>query len=48
MVIDFSWSIQDWMDVIKRFIAIIQNFFKEIGIELFPETPIEVEETTGA
>lgn len=46
MVIDFSWSIEDWMDVIRRFIAIIKNFFAEIGITLFPEDETVAEETT--
>ena len=35
MKIDFSWSTADWMALIKEFFEIIQNFFKEIGINLF-------------
>ena len=32
MTIDFSWSTEDWIKLIKDFFEIIQNFFKEIGI----------------
>ncbi len=35
MTIDFSWSTEDWMNLIRQFLEIIQNFFKEIGIDLF-------------
>lgn len=35
MKIDFSWSTADWMALIKEFLQIIQNFFKEIGINIF-------------
>ena len=35
MTIDFSWSIADWLALIREFFEIIQNFFKEIGIDLF-------------
>ena len=45
MKIDFSWSMDDWMALIREFLEIIQNFFKEIGIDIFrledkiPATP---------
>lgn len=42
MIIDFSWSIEDWMALIQEFIDTIVNFFKKIGIDLFTE-----EETTS-
>lgn len=35
MKIDFSWSADDWMALIREFLEIIQNFFKEIGIDIF-------------
>ena len=35
MKIDFSWSIEDWMALIKEFFEIIQNFFQGIGINIF-------------
>lgn len=35
MKIDFSWSTDDWIKLIKDFFEIIQNFFTEIGINLF-------------
>lgn len=35
MTIDFSWSKEDWLAIIKEFLEIVQNFFKEIGIDLF-------------
>ena len=35
MTIDFSWSRQDWLSLIRQFLEIIQNFFKEIGIDIF-------------
>ena len=37
MKIDFSWSTDDWMALIREFLEIIQNFFKEIGINIFRE-----------
>ena len=45
MYIDFSMSADDWMKIIREFFQIIQNFFKEIGIDIFrledklPATP---------
>ena len=47
MKIDFSWSMDDWMALIREFLEIVQNFFKEIGIDIFrlddkiSETPSE-------
>ena len=38
MKIDFSWSKEDWLDIIRQFLEIIQNFFKEIGIDIFKST----------
>ena len=35
MKIDFSWSKEDWLKIIKEFLEIVQNFFKEIGIDIF-------------
>ncbi len=35
MTIDFSMSADDWMALIREFLRIIQNFFKEIGIDIF-------------
>ena len=35
MKIDFSWSKDDWLALIKEFLEIVQNFFKEIGIDIF-------------
>ncbi len=35
MKIDFSWSADDWMALIREFLRIIQNFFREIGIDIF-------------
>ena len=37
MIIDFSWSIDDWMAIIKEFIDTIVNFFDKIGIKLFAD-----------
>ena len=44
MEIDFSWSKEDWLALIREFLEIIQNFFKEIGIDLFAASE---EETTA-
>ena len=44
MEIDFSWSKEDWLALIREFLEIIQNFFKEIGIDLFVTSE---EETTA-
>lgn len=45
MYIDFSMSADDWMKIIREFFQIIQNFFKEIGINIFStsesDTPSE-------
>ncbi len=49
MIIDFSMSIEDWMELFNRFIAIIENFFAELGIKLFSdEEETTVEDTTVA
>ena len=44
MEIDFSWSKEDWLALIREFLEIIQNFFKEIGIDIFVTSE---EETTA-
>ena len=44
MQIDFSWSKDDWLALIREFLEIIQNFFKEIGIDIFLTSE---EETTA-
>ena len=41
--IDFSFSIQNWLDVIEDFFRAFENFFRRIGLPLFAE-----EETTQA
>ena len=46
MKIDFSWSIDQWMQVIQDFIQILSDFFAKLGITLFeedaaPEAPEE-------
>ncbi len=48
MIIDFSFSIEDWMAIFQRFIDIIVNFFDKLGIKLFAEeeTTAPEEETT--
>ena len=46
MNIDFSMSREDWIALIREFFEIIQNFFKEIGINLFKESE-EGESTTS-
>ncbi len=49
MNIDFSWSIEDWMDIFNQFIAIIENFFARLGIQLFAdEETTEPEDVTEA
>ncbi len=45
MKIDFSWSTADWMALIKEFFEIIQNFFKEIGINIFSSSDDKTTET---
>ena len=40
MNIDFSWSIQDWIDFIKEFLDVFVKFFgsfKDIDIKLFAD-----------
>lgn len=48
MIIDFSWSIDDWMAIIKEFVDTIVNFFDKLGIKLFAdeETATAPEEDT--
>lgn len=49
MIIDFSMSIEDWMELFNRFISIIENFFKELGIKLFSdEEAADPEDSTAA
>ena len=43
--IDFSFSIQDWLDLINRFFGAFENFFRRIGFPLFAEST-EEESTT--
>ena len=45
MKIDFTLSIQDWMDLFERFFGAITNFFSRLGIKLFAD---EEETTTAA
>ena len=40
--VDFTFSIQDWLDLVKRFFGAFENFFRRIGMPLFSES----EETT--
>ncbi len=47
MTIDFSWSADDWMALIREFLRIIQNFFKEIGIDLFSSDDDKTTPTEG-
>ena len=40
MNIDFSWSIQKWVDFIKEFLDVIVNFFssfKDVDIKIFAD-----------
>lgn len=37
MTIDFSFSIEDWMDLFRQFFDIVINFFEKLGIKLFPD-----------
>ena len=46
MTIDFSWSIDDWIALIKEFLQVVQEFFSHIGIDLFSSEGEE--ETTTA
>lgn len=45
MKIDFTFSIQDWMEQFEKLFSIIENFFRRLGIKLFAD---EEETTTGA
>jgi hypothetical protein len=45
MKIDFTFSIQDWMEQFEKLFSIIENFFSRLGIKLFAD---EEETTTGA
>ncbi len=45
MKVDFTFSIQDWLDLFKKFFSIIENFFRRLGIKLFAD---EDETTTEA
>ncbi len=44
--IDFSFSIQDWLDVFQQLFDIFINFFDKLGIKLFADA--EDETTTAA
>lgn len=48
-LLDFSFSVDDWMVYIKRFIDILNNFFSKLGIKLFEDTTSAVapENTTA-
>lgn len=37
MIIDFSFSIEDWMELFQRLIDILTNFFDKLGIKLFAD-----------
>ena len=42
--IDFSWSIDKWIDVFRRLIDILVDFFDSIGIKLLKDSePAETE-----
>ncbi len=43
--IDFSFSIQDWLDVFRQFFNVFVDFFAALGIKLFADPE---EETTSA
>lgn len=43
MNIDFSFSIDDWMELFRRLFDLVINFFERLGIQLFPD-----EESTTA
>lgn len=45
MKIDFSWSIDQWMQVIHDFIQILSDFFAKLGIKLFEDDAAPEEET---
>ena len=45
--VDFTFSIQDWLDLVKRFFGAFENFFRRIGFPLFAEST-EEESTTQA
>lgn len=36
-LLDFSFSVDDWMVYIQRFIDIINDFFTKLGIKLFED-----------
>ena len=44
MKIDFTFSIQDWIDQFKKLLGIFENFFRRLGIKLFAD---EEESTTA-
>ncbi len=44
MKIDFTFSVQDWIDQFKKLLGIFENFFRRLGIKLFADE----EETTAA
>ena len=49
MILDFSLSIEDWMEMFQRLLDIFVNFFEKLGIKLFAdEETTAPEETTGA
>lgn len=45
MKIDFTFSIQDWLEQFKKLLGIFENFFRRLGIKLFAD---EEETTTEA
>ncbi len=50
MIIDFSFSIEDWLDLFKQLIDIFVNFFNKLGFKLFADeeaTTAPEEETTA-
>lgn len=48
MIIDFSYSIEDWMALFQKLIDLVTNFFESLGIKLFAdeEATKPEEETT--
>ena len=47
-VIDFSWSIDDWLEVIRKLIVLVEDFFADLGIVLFPSPEEAPSESTEA
>ena len=35
MILDFTFSIQDWLDAINKFLTMFEDFFASLGVTLF-------------